>query len=106
MDHQNVNAYIQSGVLAQRQGDAKLALDWFNKATSLRLNDPSIAITLVDLLRGSGNYATAITYIQERLQQRPADADLLLRLAEVQRTQGRYTELAALLAGRASASVG
>ena len=90
-DQQNVNAFLQWGVLEQRMGNSDSALEWFNRATDVRVDSPSISIALIDGLVQAGHYEPAMAYIKERLLLQPDDVDLLLRLTNVQRSLGDFS---------------
>lgn len=92
VERTNVNAYIQWGVLQQQLGDPEEALAWFNKAIDLRVDSPTVSVTLIDQLQRSAHYEPALAYIQERLELQPENLDLLLRQAHIERVLGRYSD--------------
>ncbi|OUC08870.1 hypothetical protein RY27_06390, partial [Litorilinea aerophila] len=98
MDQRNIRAYLQYGVLEQRQGNPELAMAWFSRARDVQARGAqSGSLVLVDLLQRYGNYEPALAYVQEMLQGQPDDLELLLRAAQLQRALGRYSDALATL---------
>jgi len=95
IDQQSVNAHLQLGVLEQRLGNQKAAVDQYQLATNI--GGESVSVILIDQLNRYADYGAALAQIESDLTLTPDDPELLLRMAGLQRTLGRYPEAMAAL---------
>jgi type IV pilus assembly protein PilF len=79
---------VNAGVCARRRGDNAAALEFFQRAVTLRPNQPQALYQLAELSFAANNFAAAQGYLRRLAQVAPGTADVLWLGLRVERNLG------------------
>jgi len=79
---------VNAGICARRRNDTAAAQEFFQRAVSVRPNQPQALYQLADLAFEASNYAAAQGYLRRFAQASPANAEVLWLAIRVERKLG------------------